>query len=86
MVLNWNADGGEPPTADPGLASDGTSFDVITACFEGLTRYGTDGKIAGAMAETYSVSPDMLTYTFQLKKDALWSNGDPVTAHDFEFA
>ncbi|MGG1661275.1 peptide ABC transporter substrate-binding protein [Brevibacillus sp. NRS-1366] len=86
MVLNWNADGGEPPTADPGLASDGTSFDVITACFEGLTRYGPDGKIANAAAESYSVSPDLLTYTFKLKKDMHWNNGEPVTAHDFEYA
>lgn len=86
MVLNWNADGGEPPTADPGLASDGTSFDVITACFEGLTRYGPDGKIANAIAESYSVSPDLLTYTFKLKQGTHWNNGDPVTARDFEYA
>ncbi|NRS48842.1 peptide ABC transporter substrate-binding protein [Brevibacillus sp. HB2.2] len=86
MVLNWNADGGEPPTADPGLASDGTSFDVITACFEGLTRYGSDGKIANAIADSYTVSADLTTYTFKLKTNALWSNGDSVTAHDFEFA
>ncbi|TKI55170.1 peptide ABC transporter substrate-binding protein [Brevibacillus antibioticus] len=86
MVLNWNADGGEPPTADPGLASDGTSFDVITACFEGLTRYGPDGKIGNAIADSYTVSEDLTTYTFKLKSNALWSNGDSVTAHDFEFA
>lgn len=86
MVLHWNADGGEPPTADPGLASDGTSFDVITACFEGLTRYDQNGQIAGAVADSYTVSPDLLTYTFNLKQDALWSNGDPVTAKDFEYA
>jgi oligopeptide transport system substrate-binding protein len=75
----------EPPTADPGIAEDTTSGAIIRATFDGLTRTGEDGKPHESMAEKIDVSPDMLTYTFHLR-DAKWSNGDPVTAHDFEFA
>lgn len=86
MVLRWNVSGGEPPSADPGLATDAVSFDIITANYEGLTRYGQDGKLVNGALESYVVSPDQLKYTFKLKKDLKWSNGDPLTAHDFEFA
>ena len=44
-----------------------------------------DGKSVPAIAESYDVSTDGLTYTFHLRKDAKWSNGDPVTAADFVF-
>ncbi|HZG16602.1 MAG TPA: peptide ABC transporter substrate-binding protein [Candidatus Bathyarchaeia archaeon] len=75
----------EPPTADPGLAEDTTSGAVVRATFDGLTRTGVDGKPHESAAERVEVSPDLLTYTFTIR-DAKWSNGDPVTAHDFEFA
>ncbi|EST54417.1 ABC transporter substrate-binding protein [Brevibacillus panacihumi W25] len=75
----------EPPTADPGIAEDSTSGTIIRATFEGLTRTGEDGKVHEAAAESYEVSEDGTKYTFKLR-DAKWSNGDPVTAHDFEFA
>jgi len=75
----------EPPTADPGLAEDTTSGAIVRATFDGLTRTTEDGKPHESMAEKIEVSSDMLTYTFKLR-DAKWSNGDPVTAHDFEFA
>ncbi|MFD2369592.1 peptide ABC transporter substrate-binding protein [Brevibacillus sp. GCM10020057] len=75
----------EPPTADPGIAEDSTSGTIVRAAFEGLTRTGEDGKVHEAAAESYTVSEDGKTYTFKLR-DAKWSNGDPVTAKDFEFA
>ncbi|CAM3427223.1 peptide ABC transporter substrate-binding protein [Brevibacillus invocatus] len=75
----------EPPTADPGIAEDSTSGTIIRATFEGLTRTGEDGKVHEAAAESYEVSEDGTKYTFKLR-DAKWSNGDPVTAGDFEFA
>jgi oligopeptide transport system substrate-binding protein len=75
----------EPPTADPGLAEDSTSGAITRATFDGLTRLGADGKYHESVAEKIDVSEDGLTYTFHLR-DSKWSNGEPVTAHDFEFA
>ncbi|TGV07873.1 peptide ABC transporter substrate-binding protein, partial [Mesorhizobium sp. M00.F.Ca.ET.186.01.1.1] len=75
----------EPPTADPGIAEDTTSSTIITATFEGLTRVGKDNKVHEAAAEKIEKSPDGKKYTFRIR-DAKWSNGDPVTAKDFEFA
>jgi len=74
----------EPPTADPGLAEDSTSGAVVRATFDGLTR-NVDGKSKESIAEKIDVSEDLMTYTFTIR-DAKWSNGDPVTAKDFEFA
>lgn len=75
----------EPPTLHPGLATDSTSGVVLRHAFEGLTRIGEDGKPHEAMAEKIDISDDKKTYTFTIR-DATWSNGDKVTAHDFEYA
>ncbi|MGC5325306.1 peptide ABC transporter substrate-binding protein [Brevibacillus sp. SYSU BS000544] len=75
----------EPPTADPGIADDNISGAVIRAVFDGLTRLGEDGKVHESVAEKIDVSDDMLTYTFHLR-DTKWSNGEALTAKDFEFA
>ncbi|ELK40034.1 peptide ABC transporter substrate-binding protein [Brevibacillus agri] len=84
QVLRWNLHS-EPPTGDPGLAEDTTSAAIVKALFDGLTRIGPSGKPEEAVAEKIEVSPDLKTYTFKLR-DSHWSNGDPVTAHDFEYA
>jgi oligopeptide transport system substrate-binding protein len=75
----------EPPTLDPGKATDSTSFHVLKMMFEGLTRIQPDGKPAPAAADQIEVSADLKMYRFTLR-DAKWSNGDPVTAYDFEHA
>lgn len=75
----------EPPTADPGIAEDTTSGAIVRATFDGLTRTGADGKPLESAAEKVEVSSDLRTYTFKIR-DSKWSNGDPVTAHDFEYA
>ncbi|WP_232696872.1 peptide ABC transporter substrate-binding protein [Brevibacillus daliensis] len=76
----------EPPTADPGIATDSNSFDIIYAMFEGLTNYDTKGNLINTAAENYKISEDGKTYTFTLRQGMKWNNGDPVTAHDFEYA
>lgn len=76
---------GEPPTLDPGLATDSTSGSIIRNVFEGLT-HNKDGEIKPGVAESWEESEDGLTWTFTLRQDSVWSNGDPVTANDFEFA
>ncbi|QED47234.1 peptide ABC transporter substrate-binding protein [Cytobacillus dafuensis] len=75
----------EPPSLHPGLAKDSTSGTVLRQTFEGLTRIEADGKPHEAAAEKIEVSDDQTVYTFTLR-DAQWSNGDPVTAKDFEYA
>ena len=70
---------------DPQVATDGTSFEVIADYTDGLMQMAEDGQPVEALAESYEISEDGLTYTFHLR-DANWSNGTPVTANDFVFA
>ena len=70
---------------DPQQATDGTSFEVIADYTDGLMQMDADGSPIPAIAESYEVSDDGLTYTFHLREDATWSNGTPVTASDFVF-
>lgn len=82
LVLNIYS---EPPTLDPGKAVDLSSVNTIGLLFEGLTRPSSLGKTALAVAERVETSTDGLTYTFHLRP-SLWSNGDPISAKDFEYA
>ncbi|WP_134685663.1 peptide ABC transporter substrate-binding protein [Brevibacillus migulae] len=75
----------EPSTVDPGIAEDNVSGGITRATFDGLTRLDKDAKPMNSIAQDVKVSEDGLTYTFTLR-DSKWSNGDPLTAHDFEFA
>lgn len=75
----------EVASLDPQVATDGTSFEVIADYTDGLMQMDSTGKAVPAVAEKYEVSEDGLTYTFHLREDAKWSNGDPVTADDFVF-
>ena len=70
---------------DTNLATDGDSFEVIADCIDGLTQMDADGAAVPALAESWDISDDGMTWTFHLR-DAKWSNGDPVTANDFAFA
>ena len=75
----------EPPSLHPQLATDTTSGAILMNVFEGLTRLNDDSKPEAAIAESWVISDDQLTYTFKLR-DAVWSNGDPVVASDFVYA
>src|SRR5699024_2096164 len=86
QVLNL-IESAELPTMDSVLATDAASFNVMNNVNEGLYRQGPDNKLVlGMAAEEPEVSEDNLTYTFKIREDANWSNGDPVTANDFVFA
>ncbi|WLR51583.1 peptide ABC transporter substrate-binding protein [Bacillus tianshenii] len=76
----------EPFSLNPSLANDSTSGSVLLQTFEGLTRINNEGEPENAMASEIQKSDDLKTYTFTIREDAKWSNGDPVTAQDFEFA
>ena len=84
-VLNISTNA-EPPTIDPGLSTDTTSGSIIDNVFENLTEMDANREIGPGAAESWEVSEDGLVYTFNLRKDAVWSNGDPVTAQDFEYS
>src|SRR4051794_16367194 len=73
----------EIETLDPALITDQVSMRLGEALFEGLCRLNAQGKPEPGAAERWEVSPDKKHYTFYLRKESKWSNGDPVTAHDF---
>lgn len=81
--LRWS-NGGLPQTFDPALAAAPPETDVVRAMFEGLTDY--DPKTLApvpAVAERWESTSDNLQWTFHLRRDARWSNGEAVTARDF---
>ncbi|AQQ54805.1 peptide ABC transporter substrate-binding protein [Planococcus lenghuensis] len=84
QVLNLSV-GGDIPTLDSTQAHDGIAFDALNNNNEGLYRQDDNNLPALAVAEEHKVSDDGIVHTFTLK-DTVWSNGDPVTAHDFEYA
>lgn len=76
--------GPEVADLDPHLATGLSDFNILSALFEGLvTEDPVDLHPVPAVAETWDVSPDGLSYTFHLRPTAKWSNGEPVTAQDF---
>ena len=59
--------------------------DLVALLFGGLTRLGPDGTPQPDLAERWEVTPDALTYTFHLRAQVFWHDGEPVTAHDVAF-
>ena len=74
----------EPPQLDSTRQQDTTSDMIIGHVMEGLGRYDAQNRIVPGVAERWEIRPDGAT--FWLRADALWSDGKPVTAHDFVFA
>ena len=71
---------------DPQKSQDVDSSNVIRQLFEGLYNQDSQGALVPGMATSHDVSDDRLTYTFHLRPEARWSNGEPVTAQDFVYA
>jgi len=78
--------GAEPETLDIHKSSGVPEANIQRDLFEGLLAEAADGSLIPGVAERWSVSDDGLTYTFQLRDDARWSDGTAVTAADFVFA
>lgn len=77
----------ELSTMDTALITDINSSNYLGHVIEGLLRIDEEGKPVPAIAADEGViSEDGLTYTYKLREDAVWSNGDPVTANDFVYA
>ncbi|MCU5224922.1 MULTISPECIES: peptide ABC transporter substrate-binding protein [Bacillus] len=85
QVLN-RTENQEIPTMDVSKSTDTLGSQILGNTMEGLYRLDKDNKPIPAAAESSTKSEDGKKYTFKLRKDAKWSNGDPVTAKDFVYA
>ncbi len=83
QILRLNSHS-EPSTLDPRHVRDIPSLTTGKILFDGLTRMTHTGPIL-SIAQSVEISKDQKTYTFHLK-ETFWTNGQPVTAHDFEYA
>jgi ABC-type oligopeptide transport system substrate-binding subunit len=83
ITINWGA---EPPSLDPGLASDTTSAAILLNIMDPLVLLDDENQPQPSMAESWDVSEDGKTVTFHLRADGKWTNGDPVTAEDYEWS
>jgi peptide/nickel transport system substrate-binding protein/oligopeptide transport system substrate-binding protein len=77
---------GDPGSLDPHQATTLIEGHVLAELYEGLVTRDAGGRLIPGVASRWTVSDDETLYTFTLRPDARWSNGDPVTAHDFVFA
>lgn len=84
QVLN-RTENQEIPTMDTSKSTDTLGAQILGNTMEGLYRLDKDNKPIPAAAESSTKSEDGKKYTFKLRKDAKWSNGDPVTAKDFVY-
>ena len=76
----------DPESVDPHKSRSVQAAEVLRDIGEGLLSYSASGELVGGVAKEWTVAEDGLTYTFLLRDDARWSNGDPVTAEDFAFS
>lgn len=76
----------EPDKLDPALNTTVDGACLVVNSFEGLCAYNEAGEVVMALADSYEVSDDGLTYTFTLKDDLKWSDGSELTAKDFEYS
>jgi len=78
--------GPESEVLDPPLITAQATSRVAYAVFEGLTAFSVKGEAEPGVAEHWEISPDGLHYTFHLRHNACWSNGDPLNAEDFLYS
>jgi oligopeptide transport system substrate-binding protein len=77
--------GTEIQTLDPHRGEELQGSNIQRDLYEGLVNEAPNGGLVPGAAESWEVSGDGKLYTFHLRRNARWSNGDPVTAHDFVF-
>ena len=78
--------GPEPNTIDPSINVTSDAVFYLIHTFEGLVEKDFNGKLSPAVAESWEISEDGLTYTFKLRTNAKWTDGKPVTANDFVYS
>jgi oligopeptide transport system substrate-binding protein len=85
QVLRWG-NGAEPQTLDPHRSEGVPSSNIGRDLFEGLINEAPNGDLVPGAAESWTISDDGKTYTFALRRNARWSNGDPITARDWVYS
>jgi oligopeptide transport system substrate-binding protein len=83
ITVNW---GTEPPSLDPGLATDTTSANILLNIMDPLVKLDDDLNAVPNAAESWDTSQDGTTVTFHLRNDLKWTNGEPVTASDYVYS
>ena len=78
--------GAQPPTIDPQLVEETIGAHIDRQLFEGLMSQDAEGELIPGVATGFEANEDNTEFTFTLREDAVWSNGDPVTAGDFVYA
>lgn len=78
--------GAEPESLDPHKSQSTISSAILRDLYESLVGEAPNGDLIPGAAESWEISPDGLTYTFHLRGNARWSNGQPVTAEDFAWS
>src|SRR6266571_7522141 len=76
----------DPESLDPHKTSTVYEADILRDLFEGLVMQDAKSNLIPGAAESWTVSQDGTVYTFKLRADAVWSNGDPVTSDDFVYS
>jgi len=84
-VLN-RANSAEPETIDPHKSIGVPDGNIVRDLFEGLVGEDSNGNVTPGVAKDWTISKDGLVYTFTLREDAKWSNGEPVSAKDFVYS
>lgn len=82
----YRGGGLEPESLDPHRARSVETFHILRDLYEGLIAEAADGELGPGVAESWQVSDDGLVWTFRLRENARWSNGDPLTAEDFAWS
>lgn len=75
----------EHSSVDPQVVEDTIGSELVRDLFEGLMNQDEDGNLEPGVATGFEVNDDNTVYTFTLRDNAMWSNGEPVTAHDFVY-
>ncbi len=83
-TINWS-EIADLPTMDPSKSTDTVSADALAATSLPLVQFGKNNKIEFEAAKSYEKSKDGLTYTFHLRKNLKWANGDKLMAKDFVY-
>ncbi len=83
ITVNW---GTEPPSLDPGLATDVTSSNILLNIMDPLILLNDDLEPTPSAAESFETSEDGLTVTIKIREGLKWTNGDPLTAQDYVYS